>query len=331
MTDFRIIPSIEQLRQRQAVRALEAEFGREAIVEALRAAAADLRAALAGAREESGASMPADAEAAALAIERAARQALSAAVAAVAQAHDQRHRRRDPHESRARPALGGRHRAARRAGRVVFEPRVRPRDRAARPPGPSRRGAAPAAARCRGRGRGQQQRRGDAPDAGGPRRGPRGDRLARGAGGNRRRLPRPRRDGAIGREAARGRHDEPHAHRRLPRRDRPRHGAAAQGAPVELQDRGIHRAADARGTRAARDASAGSRSPRTSAAAISASSGKTTPGGSTRCWPASRACRRASRPASTSCASAATSCSADRRPASSPGGATWCRRSGGIR
>jgi L-seryl-tRNA(Ser) seleniumtransferase len=80
MIDFRIIPSIEQLRQRQAVRALEAEFGREAILQALRAAAADLRASLAGAHEESGASMPADAEAAALAIERTARQTLSAAV-----------------------------------------------------------------------------------------------------------------------------------------------------------------------------------------------------------------------------------------------------------
>jgi L-seryl-tRNA(Ser) seleniumtransferase len=80
MTDYRIIPSIEQLRQRQAVRALEAEFGREAIVEALRAAAADLRAALAGAREESGASRPVEPEAAASAIEQAARRALSAAV-----------------------------------------------------------------------------------------------------------------------------------------------------------------------------------------------------------------------------------------------------------
>jgi L-seryl-tRNA(Ser) seleniumtransferase len=80
MTDFRIIPSIEQLRQRQAVRALEAAFGREAIVEALRGAAANLRTALAGARGESDESMPADAEAAALAIEQAARRALSAAV-----------------------------------------------------------------------------------------------------------------------------------------------------------------------------------------------------------------------------------------------------------
>ena len=82
MTDFRIIPSIEQLRQRKAVRALEAEFGREAIVGALRTAAADLRAALAGAREEPGPSTPVDAEAAANAIEYAARRALSAAVQA---------------------------------------------------------------------------------------------------------------------------------------------------------------------------------------------------------------------------------------------------------
>jgi L-seryl-tRNA(Ser) seleniumtransferase len=80
MIDFRIIPSIEQLRQRQAVRALEADFGREAIVEALRAAAADLRATLAGAREDARASLPADAESAALAIERAASRALSEAV-----------------------------------------------------------------------------------------------------------------------------------------------------------------------------------------------------------------------------------------------------------
>ena len=79
MTDFRIIPSIEQLRQRHAVRALEAEFGREAIVDALRSAAADLRSALAGAGEESGGSVPADADGAALAIEQAARRALSAA------------------------------------------------------------------------------------------------------------------------------------------------------------------------------------------------------------------------------------------------------------
>jgi L-seryl-tRNA(Ser) seleniumtransferase len=47
MSGFRIIPSIEQLRQREAVRALERDFGRGAIVEALRDAASRLRADLA--------------------------------------------------------------------------------------------------------------------------------------------------------------------------------------------------------------------------------------------------------------------------------------------
>jgi L-seryl-tRNA(Ser) seleniumtransferase len=45
---LRQIPSIEQLRQRPGITALEAEFGRTTIVDALRAAAADLRARVAG-------------------------------------------------------------------------------------------------------------------------------------------------------------------------------------------------------------------------------------------------------------------------------------------
>ncbi len=48
MPDFRTIPSIDLLRQRPAVRALEARFGAEATVDALRAAAAEARAAIAG-------------------------------------------------------------------------------------------------------------------------------------------------------------------------------------------------------------------------------------------------------------------------------------------
>jgi L-seryl-tRNA(Ser) seleniumtransferase len=77
MADFRVIPSIEQLRQREAVRGLEHDFGRLAIVEALRTAAAQLRASLA----ESGAgqSRPSDPETAALDIERRARELLAAA------------------------------------------------------------------------------------------------------------------------------------------------------------------------------------------------------------------------------------------------------------
>ncbi len=47
MPDFRVIPSIEQVRQRPAIRALEARFGAEATVDALRAAAAAVRRAMA--------------------------------------------------------------------------------------------------------------------------------------------------------------------------------------------------------------------------------------------------------------------------------------------
>ena len=47
MSDFRSIPSIEQLRQRPAVRLLEARFGADATIEALRAGAAATREAIA--------------------------------------------------------------------------------------------------------------------------------------------------------------------------------------------------------------------------------------------------------------------------------------------
>src|SRR5512140_3099372 len=47
MADFRLIPSIEQLRGRDAVRTLEAHFGADATVDALRAGASAVREALA--------------------------------------------------------------------------------------------------------------------------------------------------------------------------------------------------------------------------------------------------------------------------------------------
>jgi len=47
MSDFRLIPSIEQLRQRPSVRALEMRFGADATVAALRASAAEVRSAIA--------------------------------------------------------------------------------------------------------------------------------------------------------------------------------------------------------------------------------------------------------------------------------------------
>jgi L-seryl-tRNA(Ser) seleniumtransferase len=74
MTDYRIIPSIEQLRLRDAVRALERDFGRAAIVDALRASAAGLRSALSAGEEA-----PSDAESAAACVERGALEILQQA------------------------------------------------------------------------------------------------------------------------------------------------------------------------------------------------------------------------------------------------------------
>jgi len=48
MSNFRLIPAIDQLRQRGAVRALEAQFGADATVTALREAASTVRSAIAG-------------------------------------------------------------------------------------------------------------------------------------------------------------------------------------------------------------------------------------------------------------------------------------------
>ncbi|RPJ74074.1 MAG: hypothetical protein EHM24_06780, partial [Acidobacteria bacterium] len=77
MPDLRIIPSIEQLRQRDGVRALERDFGREAIVDALRQEAAALRGAIlaapAGSHE---APMPAGPDEAAALLEDRARRRL---------------------------------------------------------------------------------------------------------------------------------------------------------------------------------------------------------------------------------------------------------------
>ena len=50
MSDFRVIPSIEQLRQREAMRALETRYGRSALIDALRAETAGLRDELAAGR-----------------------------------------------------------------------------------------------------------------------------------------------------------------------------------------------------------------------------------------------------------------------------------------
>jgi L-seryl-tRNA(Ser) seleniumtransferase len=94
MPDYRLIPSIEQLRRREAVRELERDFGREAIVSALREAAGQLRIALGRGRQAdednqhvdsgvtrigAGGATVSDPEQAAVFIERAARERLAAA------------------------------------------------------------------------------------------------------------------------------------------------------------------------------------------------------------------------------------------------------------
>ena len=122
------------------------------------------------------------------------------------------------------------------------EPRIRPRTGNARAPRRPRRAAALPSARRRGRGRGQQQRRRDAADAGGNRRRARSDRLARRAGGDRRRIPRARRDGAVRRHPARGRDHQPHPHRGLRRGHRRAHRGDSPRPSVELPHRRLHRA-----------------------------------------------------------------------------------------
>ena len=96
-------------------------------------------------------------------------------------------------------------------------------------------GAAALAHRRGGGDRGQQRRGGGAAGGGGAGRPePRGDRLARAAGGDRRRLPGARRDRPGGRAARRGRDDQPHAARRLRGGLDAGDGGGAAGAPVEL-------------------------------------------------------------------------------------------------
>src|SRR5262245_52369674 len=74
MPDFQVIPSIDELRRRPSVRALESRFGASAVVDALRAAAGDVRRAIAD-----GTTAAADEDAASALIERGAAGVLDAA------------------------------------------------------------------------------------------------------------------------------------------------------------------------------------------------------------------------------------------------------------
>ena len=173
--------------------------------------------------------------------------------AAVAAPRAQRERRSDPHESRARTARAGGARSRRRGGRGLLEPRVRPRSGCPRlAPGPPHRVAA-RDHRWGGVTRRQQQRRRRDARARRARRGPRGARLTRRADRDRRRLPDPRRAGALGRPTRRGGDDEPHARGRLRACDRAEHGADSSRPPGELPCRGLHRATRARRARCDRE------------------------------------------------------------------------------
>ena len=126
---------------------------------------------------------------------------------------------------------------ARRAATATSSTTWRP-GRAARARRPRRSAAVPPHRRRSG-GRRQQQRGGDAAGAGGARARARGDRVARRAGRDRRRLPRARRDGAVGRDAARGRHDEPDATARLRAGDRrPHRGSSCASTRPTSASRG---------------------------------------------------------------------------------------------
>ena len=81
--------------------------------------------------------------------------------------------------------------------------------------------------------------------------GTRGDRLARRADRDRRRVPHARHHGARGRQAGRGRHHQPHPSEGLTRRGRRQDRSDPEGAHLELPDRGLHEGGAAR--RACRD------------------------------------------------------------------------------
>ena len=87
----------------------------------------------------------------------------------------------------------------------------------------------------------------------------RGDRVARRARGDRRRLPRPRHHGGVPVPARRGRHHQPHPPGRLRGRCHHRHRAAAQGPRIQLPDGRLHRSDARRRARDARSAGDGRR------------------------------------------------------------------------
>ncbi len=137
MPDFRVIPSIDVVRQRPAAHALARQFGDGAVLGALRESTAALRERLADAV----APVTLTGEDATHWIEQDASTRLRRRDRALVAAGHQRHRRHRAHEPGAGPAVAGGAGAHRRDRRRLQQPRVRPaggpeRRRATRTPSP---------------------------------------------------------------------------------------------------------------------------------------------------------------------------------------------------
>ena len=176
----------------------------------------------------------------------------------------QSHRHGAAHQSRPRAAgrRGDRGGGDRHA--LAHDPRIRPgRRRPRRARRPCRALALPADRRG-GRDRGEQQCRRRAAGAGSAGGGQGGDRLARRADRDRRRLPHPRHHGARRLPAGRGRHHQPHASQGLCRGDRAGHGGDHEGPSVELRRAGLHQVGvrGRAGAAGAREGPAGDRGSR---------------------------------------------------------------------
>ena len=246
MSRFRSIPSIEQLRQRQAMRELEATYGRAAVVDALRAEASAIRDAAAPSRTVTTWSMET--------MEAAVRARLDAdhapSLVAVINATGvivHTNLGRAPLAAVATARV-----AALASGYTNLEYDLAKGGRGRRDV--ARRAADLPADRRRGGGCRQQQCGGDARLAGGPRCRTRGDHLPRRARRDRRWVPSTRRHEAVRSDLARGRHDQSDAGLRLRGGDFRSNGAAPPRAPLQLHHRRIHGASSARRTDRPREA-----------------------------------------------------------------------------
>ncbi len=224
MSTLRSIPSIERLRQRSAIRLLEARYGGDATLEALRGAASKMREAL-----SRGVSAQPDEDTAreiermaAVQLEVAFRPSLQRVINATGViVHTNLGRAPLSEAAIARVAEVAR-------GYSTLEYDVARGER-------GRRDVHAESMLCRldrraSRDRRQQQRRRDDADTRVARGRARSHCLARGARRDRRRLPRPRRHDAVGRRSAGGRHDQQDTRCRLRRGDQRADGSAAAGS-----------------------------------------------------------------------------------------------------